>query len=95
MPIHIYTWRNYPGSWYLLPCVSKIVAFIVKNIETIIFAMFSWLAIGWLDPSHTLKIKAQTLKYSLSHVTRNSLHVKMMRRKGARICTQAHIHSTF
>jgi len=27
----------------VLPCVSKIVAFVVKNIDTIIFGMFSWL----------------------------------------------------
>ncbi len=36
----------------LLPCVSKIVAFIVKNIDAIFFCMLNWLAIGWLDPSH-------------------------------------------
>jgi len=32
------------------------------------FCMFSWLAIGWLDPSHMYKIKARMLKYSLSQV---------------------------
>jgi len=40
-----------------LPCVSKIVAFIVKNIDTIIFGMFSYKQrigyIGWLNPSYT------------------------------------------
>jgi len=44
----------------ILPCVSKIVAFIVKNIDTINFFMFNWLAKSWLDPSHALKIKART-----------------------------------
>jgi len=33
--------------------VSKIVEFIVKNIDTMISGMFSWLAIGWLDSSNT------------------------------------------
>ena len=34
-----------------LPCVSKIVAFTVKNIDNIFFCMFSWLPIGLLNPS--------------------------------------------
>jgi len=50
-----------------ITCVSEIVAFIVKHIKTIFFCMFNW-AIGWLDTSQTYKIKAQMLKYSLSHV---------------------------
>ncbi len=52
----------------LLPWVSKIVAFIFKNIDTIIFYMFNWLAIGWLDPSHMYIIKARTLEFGLCHV---------------------------
>ncbi len=40
----------------------------VKNIDTIIFCMFTWLAIDWLNPSHKYKIKARTFKYGLSRV---------------------------
>jgi len=51
----------------ILPCVSRSVAFIVKNIDTkILFACL----VGWVD-SWTVeikkkKIKAPTLKYGLS-----------------------------
>jgi len=49
--IDTYNHVDFPVNRYalnILPCVSRIVAFIVKNIDTIFFAYF----IGKLDSSH-------------------------------------------
>ncbi len=70
MGVTINSYRRFDNTLIYPPCVSMIVVFLVRNIDTIIFYMFfGWLqGIGWLDPSHRQKIKTRTLKYSLSQV---------------------------